>query len=283
VNLRLRGRRGTLTGAGAAALTAAAVFMAPTAAAAPADQAEDAAQAVQEQAQEAVGEAEQALEEARKEARRAADESSKRAQQEAEEAVDEAEQALQDAREEAEQAADEAQQQAGDVFGSMPKTDMGDWLPDDLRQDLKELQDLPALERAQELQQIVQDGMSGDYGNEVENWTERIGGLISSLPQDLRQDIQNVFGQEPEEARADVRQIVEGAVDGDYGADVERWADWLRNTSQRWDLSRAIQGAPADVSDDVPDDIMDRLPADVRKQIPNDVLKQIEEQLQGSN
>ena len=213
MNLRLRGRRGTATGAGAAALTAAAVFMAPAATAAPADEAGKAAQAVQEQAERAVNEAEQALEEARQQAQGAAEQGSNR-----------------------------AEDQAQDVFGSMPEEDMGDWLPDDLRQDLQSLPDLPASERAQELQDIVRSALSGDYGDEVESWTERIGGLISSLPQDLRQDIQRVFGQEPEEARADIRQIMEGAVDGEYGADVEKWADRLRNTAQRWDLSRAIQG-----------------------------------------
>ncbi|WP_166532309.1 hypothetical protein [Blastococcus xanthinilyticus] len=272
-----------MTGAGAAALTAAAVFMAPAAAAAPSDDMREAAEAAQEQAQDAVNEAEQALEEARQEAEQVAEEGSERAQQEAEETVDEAEQALEEAQQEAEQALDEAEKTAQDVFGSMQQVDMGDWLPDDLQQDLSNLSDLPADERAQELQEIVQNGLSGDYGNEVESWTERIGGVISGLPQDLRQDIQSVFGQEPEEARADIRQIVEGAVDGEYGQDVEQWADWLRNTAQRWDLSRAIQGSsPAEMSGNLPDNIMDRLPADVREQIPNDVLERIEDQLQGN-
>ena len=247
-----------MTGAGAAALTAAAVFMAPAAAAAPADDAGEAARSVQEQAEQAVNEAEQALERARQQAREAA-----------------------------EQGGNLAEDQAQDVFGSMPEANMGDWLPDDLRQDLQSLQDLPASERAQELQDIVRSALSGDYGDEVERWTERIGGLISSLPQDLRQDIQGVFGQEPEEARADIRQIMEGAVDGEYGEDVEKWADRLRETAQRWDLSRAVQGArmdmPGGMMDGMQGNIMDRIPDDVLQRIPSDVREEMQNRLQSNN
>ncbi|MDT0277029.1 hypothetical protein [Blastococcus goldschmidtiae] len=238
-----------MTGAGAAALTAAAVLVAPAAAAAPADELEDAAQAAQEQSEQALDEARETLDEAQEEAEQAAEEGSDEAQQRAQQAVEDAEQALEDARQEAEQAVDQARGDAADVFGSMPKIDPGDWLPDDLRRDLADLQDLPADERAEELQDIAQEGLSGSYGDEVENWTERIGGLIASLPRELRQDIQSLFGQEPEEARADLRQIMEGAVDGEYGEDVEEWADWLRDTAQRWDLARAIQGSPAGQDD----------------------------------
>ncbi len=305
-----------MTGAGAAALTAAAVFMAPAAAAAPADQLEDAAQAAQEEAeqaidqaqesledardeaeqavdggsddaresaqqaiedaqqalenardeaeqaveaggdeaqeraQQAIEEAQQALDNARDEAEQAVEEGSNEAQERAQQAIEEAQQTLENAQDEAEQAVDRARGDAADVFGSMPQIGMGDWLPDDLRRDLQELQDLPADERGQELQDIAREGLSGSYGDEVEDWTERIGGLISSLPRELRQDIQAVFGQEPEEARGDLRQIMEGAVDGEYGEDVEQWADWLRDNAQRWDLARIIQGSSGAGQDD---------------------------------
>ncbi|SFF46031.1 hypothetical protein [Blastococcus tunisiensis] len=256
MTLRARGRRHALASAGAAALTAAAVFAGPAASAAPMDDAEQAVEAVQEEAQQAIDEAEQALDDAREQAEDAANEGEDEAQQaveEAEEALEDtreqAEQAVEDAREQAEQAAEdagdaaaEAREQAEDAFGDLPQVDAGDWLPDDLREDLEGLQDLPAGERTQRLQEIVQNAVGGDYGDEAERWSERLGGLIASLPQDLRRDIQGVFGQEPEEARADVRQIIEDAVDGEYGDDVEKWADWLRNTAQRWDLARSIQG-----------------------------------------
>lgn len=253
VNLRLRARRGTVTGAGAAALTAAAVLLAPAAAAAPADELEDAVKAAQEEAEQAQEEAEQALDEARDaldeardEAEQAAEGGSDEARERARQAVEEAEQALEDARREAEEAVDQAREDAADVFGSMPRIGIGDWLPDGLRRDLQELQDLPADERAEELQDIAEDGLEGDYGDEVEDWTERFGELLSSLPEELRQDIRSLFGQEAEEARDDLRQIMEGAVDGEYGPEVEEWADWLRETAQRWDLAGAIQGNPDD-------------------------------------
>lgn len=242
VDLRRRGRRSILGGAGAAALTATAVVMAPVAAAAPADDAREAVEAVQQEAEGAVDEAEEALERARQEASEATEGGSDRAEQEAREAVGEAERALEEARQQAEQAIEDAQEQAEDLVGTMPKIDFGDWLPDFLERDLQQLQEAPADERAEELEDIVRSGLDGEYGNEVESWTERLGGLISSLPEDLRQDIRGVMGQDPEEARDDVRQIVERAVDGEYGAEVEEWADWLRDTAQRWDLGSAIQG-----------------------------------------
>ncbi|WP_164704549.1 hypothetical protein [Blastococcus litoris] len=245
MTMRSRGRRHALAGAGAAALTAAAVFVGPAASAAPSDQIEQAAEAVQEEAEEAVEEAEAALEEAQEQAEEATGE----AREEAQEAVDEAEAAVEDARQQAEQAleeaqqqADEAQESAGDVFGDLPRVSPGDWLPDDLREDLESLQQTPASERTERLQEIIDAATDGDYGDEVQRWSQRMGGLLASLPQELRQDIQQVIGQEPEEARADVRQIVEDAVDGEYGEDVEQWADWLRDTAQRWDLARSIQG-----------------------------------------
>jgi hypothetical protein len=249
MTMRSRGRRHALAGAGAAALTAAAVFVGPAASAAPSDRVEQAAEAVQEEAEEAVEEAEAALDEAQEQAEDATEQS----RDEAQEAVEEAEAALEDARQQAEQAledaqqeagdaADQAQEQAEDVFGDLPRMDAGEWLPDDLREDLESLQEMPAGERTERLQEIVDAAMDGDYGDEVQRWSQRMGSLLASFPQELRQDIQQVFGQEPEEARADVRQIVEDAVDGEYGQDVEQWADWLRDTAQRWDLARSIQG-----------------------------------------
>ncbi|MGY2084813.1 hypothetical protein [Blastococcus sp. SYSU DS0539] len=300
-----------MTGAGAAALTAAAVFMAPAAVAAPADEVREAVEAVQEQAERAVAEAEQALEDARQEAEQAAGNGSARAQREAEQAVAEAEEALQDAQQEAgtvddraqreaeqavseaeqaledaqreaeqaaengsaraqqqaeqavteaeqalrdvrqearqaldeaRQAADEAQRQAEDALGNLPTIKFGDWLPDHLQRDLQELQDTPASQRTQELEDIVQDALDGDYGARAENLSERFGGMLASLPPTLRQDIRDVLGQEPEEARADVRRIMEDAVDGEYGPEVEKWAHWLRETARSWDLAGAIQG-----------------------------------------
>ncbi|WP_324277759.1 hypothetical protein [Blastococcus brunescens] len=235
MTLRSRGRRHALAGAGAAALTAAAVFVGPAASASPIDQAEQAAEEAQQEAQQAVEDAEQALEDARQRAEQAVEDAQREAEEAADEAADEAQQ-------EAGDAADDAREQAEDAFGNIPQMDAGEWLPDDLREDLEGLEELPAGERTERLQEIVRSAVDGDYGDEAQRWSQRVGGLLSSLPQDLRQDIQGVFGQEPEEARADVRQIMEDAVDGEYGEDVEKWADWLRDTAQRWDLARSIQG-----------------------------------------
>lgn len=290
MNLRVRGRRGAVAGAGAAALTAAAVFVAPAAVAAPADDAEQAVEEVQEQARQAVEEAEQALEVARQEA-----ENSTRVQRQAEQAVEEAQQALEEARQQAEealdgvqqdggQAVDDAQRQTQDALGDLPTIQFFDWLPDNLQQ---ARQGTPASDSAQELDDIVQDGLSGDYRDEAGPMTERLGGMLAALPPELRRDIQDLRGQEPEETRAEVRRIVERAVDGEYGAEVQKVADWMRETAQRWDLAGAIQGRTMDMPevpmDETQGDIMDRIPDDILQRIPSDVLDEMRNRLPGNS
>ncbi|MGY1711784.1 hypothetical protein ACI8AC_19985 [Geodermatophilus sp. SYSU D00758] len=218
MNLRRNGRRSAVVGAGAATLTAAALVLGPgTAVGAPADP---------------VGEATQAAQDAAETAQQAAEDAARAAQ----DAADQAARAAQDA---ADAAGDAAQDAAGDV--DVPADHM-DWLPEDLRQDLEAVQDLPADERADRLQQIFSDAVAGEYGEQVENWAERMLQFLDQLPADLRNDLQGVVGMEPRQAQEQLQQIWQGVLGGEYGEDVRMWGRWLQQTFQQWDLGTIIQG-----------------------------------------
>lgn len=225
MNLRRGGRRGAIVGAGAATLTAAALAFGPgTAVGAPADPVDEATQAMQE----AVDGARQAAEGAAK----AAEEAARAAQRAADEATRAAESA----------GSGEGAADSGDDRGIDTSPDQMDWLSEDLQNDLADLQDLPADQRADEVENILRDAMSGDYGDEVENWSERMVDFMDALPRDLQDDLQNVVGMQGDEAHEELQQIWGGVMDGDYGRDVRMWGTWLRQSFQQWNLGEVIQG-----------------------------------------
>jgi ABC-type transporter Mla subunit MlaD len=217
-------------GAGAATLTAAALVLGPgTAVGTPTDPAEEVTQAAGEAidaARQAAEDAAQAAEDAARTARDAADQATKAAEDAAEAAGDAA-------RNSADTAND------ADINATSDETD---WLPQDLQDDLADLQDMPADQRADEVQQIFRSAVTGEYGEDVENWTERMVKFMDALPQDLQDDLQNLVGMEPEAAHEQLQQIWQGVLDGDYGQDVEMWGKWLQQTFRQWNLGQLIEG-----------------------------------------
>jgi len=207
-------------GAGAATMTAAALLLGPSAAVAEPTNPADQSQAVQE----AVDQARQAAEDAARAAQDAA--------QSAQEAADQAEQAVRDATDGGPGGADRIDVTEGQV----------DWLPQNLQDDLQNLQDLPADQRAEKIQQILQNAATGHYGDAVENWAERMVDFADALPQDLRNDLQGVMGMQPGAAQQRLQEIWQGALNGDYGREVQRWGQWAQQTFQQWDLGEVIQG-----------------------------------------
>ena len=228
MNLRRNGRRSVIVGTGAATLTAAALALGPgTAVAEPTDPADEITQAVEE----AVDAARQAAEDAAQSAEDAA-------------------RAAQDAAAQATKAAEDAAAAAGDSMedsgdsGDIDATpDQVDWIPQDLQEDLENLQDMSGDERAEELEQILQDAVTGDYGEEVENWAERMTDFMDVLPQDLQSDLQNVIGMEGEAAQEQLQQVWQGVLDGEYGEDVEMWGTFLQRSFQQWNLGDIIEGS----------------------------------------
>ncbi len=240
MNLRRSGRRGAVVGAGAATLTAAALVLGPgTAVGASAAPVDEATQAMQE----AVDDARQAAEDAAQAAEDAA-QAAKEAAQAAQDAVDQATQAAEEA-EDADEPAHSGTKDAADTADDEDidtSPDEVDWLGEDLQNDLAYLQDLPADQRAEEVQQIFRDAVIGNYGEEVENWAERMVDFMDALPQDLQNDLQNAAGMQGDEAQEQLQQIWEGVLDGDYGQDVEMWGMWLRQSFQQWNLGQVIVG-----------------------------------------
>ncbi|RFU18976.1 hypothetical protein [Geodermatophilus marinus] len=216
-------------GAGAAVLTAAAVLVGPGAAAAPSDPVGRAVSAAEEAAE--------AAQEAADQARRAAQDAADAAQGAARDATAAAEDAAGDAAAAAEDGAEDA---AGDAAAD-GDTGHLDWVPEDLRQDLQDLQDVPADQRADEVERVLGDARDGEYGDRAEMWAQRWSDVLDRLPQDLRADLQGVLAAEPEQARAELRGIWERALDGGYGSTVQMWARWLGENAGQWDVGGTAQ------------------------------------------
>lgn len=230
MNLRKNGRRSAIAGAGAATLTAAALALGPgTAIGAPADPRAGMSQA----AEEAIDAARQAAEDAAQAAQDAA--------RAAQDAADQATQATQAAEAAGGAARDSADTADDAVIDATP--DEVDWLPRKPQDDLADLQDLPAEQRAQEVEQILSDAVTGEYGEEVENWSERMVDFMDALPRDLQNDLHDVMGMEGDAAQEQLRRIWQGVLDGDYGQDVEMWGRWLQQSFQQWDLGQLVEGS----------------------------------------
>jgi hypothetical protein len=113
---------------------------------------------------------------------------------------------------------------------------MDEWIPEDLQQDLQALEDVPADERAGAMQDIVTGALSGEYGEDIENRTEDLRGVWSSLPTNLRSDLASAFGEEPEQIGDELAQVFDNARSGEYGQSVESWTDWMAGTMSSWDV-----------------------------------------------
>ena len=248
MNLRRSGRRSAVVGAGAATLTAAALVLAPgTAVASPADEAVQAMQEAVDDARQAMDDARRAAEDAAK----AAEDAARAAQDAADQAIEAAEDAAANAGDAAENAGDATENAAedmtdeagdsGDTGDVMDENNSVDWLTEDLRNDLENLEGLPAEERAQELERIIRNAVTGDYGERVENWSERMVDFMDALPQELQNDLQNVLGMQPEQAQEELRQIWQGVLGGEYGEDAEMWGMWLQHSFQQWNLGDIIE------------------------------------------
>jgi hypothetical protein len=129
-----------------------------------------------------------------------------------------------------------AEETSGADSGDTDVTDMDRLIPEDLQQDLQDLREMPADERVAAMQDVVTGALSGDYGEDIESWTEDLRGVWSSLPSDLRSDVASAFGQEPEQVGEELAQVFEDARDGEYGQSVQFWTDWATGTVSSWDI-----------------------------------------------
>lgn len=110
-------------------------------------------------------------------------------------------------------------------------------LPADLRVDLQALKTLPIDERRDEIRDIREDALQGDYGPGVQAKAERIRAhslaAWTTMPADLRADLLELRGAEPEERRVLAEQIAQNALAGDYGDTAQATAERIRE-SELW-------------------------------------------------
>lgn len=120
---------------------------------------------------------------------------------------------------------------AGDDTGDGPRVPCGAvWsqLPQDLRDDLTAVRDLPAGERAEALRAVRRDALDGDYGPRVQRFAERrderVRAVRRAMPAELRQDLREARRLDGD-ARADAYdEIRVDALGGEYGERVQQVA-----------------------------------------------------------
>lgn len=101
-------------------------------------------------------------------------------------------------------------------------------LPQDLRDDLTAVRDLPDGEKADALRAIRRDALDGDYGPQVQRFAERrderVRAVRRALPAELRSDLREARRLDGEERADAYREIRDGALAGEYGDRVQQVA-----------------------------------------------------------
>lgn len=97
-------------------------------------------------------------------------------------------------------------------------------LSEDLRADLRKLRTLEPAPRQESAAKIWQDALDGRYGTRVQLRAEEAQRRFRSLPGKLQDDIKELrrfSGEERAEQRTEIR---DKALAGEYGRQVQRWA-----------------------------------------------------------
>lgn len=95
-------------------------------------------------------------------------------------------------------------------------------LPEALRADLRTLEPAPRQEAAAK---IWQDALDGRYGTRVELRAEAAQRRFRALPGQLQDDIEELRGLSGEERTEQRTEIRDKALSGEYGRQVQRWAE----------------------------------------------------------
>ncbi|WP_210593474.1 hypothetical protein [Streptomyces sp. GESEQ-35] len=97
-------------------------------------------------------------------------------------------------------------------------------LPSELRADLRELRTLEPEQRRAAAARIWQDALAGDYGARVRIRALEARHRYEGLPEELRDDIEDLRGLDDEERDDALHHIRDKALDGAYGDRIARWA-----------------------------------------------------------
>lgn len=98
-------------------------------------------------------------------------------------------------------------------------------LPEALRADLRKLRSLEPAPRQEAAAKIWQDALDGRYGTRVELRAEEAQRRFQALPAQLRDDIKELRGFSGEERTEQRTEIRDKALSGEYGRQVQRWAE----------------------------------------------------------
>ncbi|MGW4757222.1 hypothetical protein [Streptomyces chartreusis] len=98
-------------------------------------------------------------------------------------------------------------------------------LPEALRADLRELRSLEPAPRQEAAAKIWQDALDGHYGTRVELRAEEAQRRFQALPGQLQDDIKDLRGLTGDERTEQRTEIRDKALSGEYGRQVQRWAE----------------------------------------------------------
>ncbi|MGW1364457.1 hypothetical protein ACWCQP_44515 [Streptomyces chartreusis] len=98
-------------------------------------------------------------------------------------------------------------------------------LPEALRADLRELRTLEPAQRQEAAAKIWQDALDGHYGTRVELRAEEAQRRFQALPGQLQDDIKDLRGLTGDERTEQRTEIRDKALSGEYGRQVQRWAE----------------------------------------------------------
>ncbi|RSO09202.1 hypothetical protein DMH26_01775 [Streptomyces sp. WAC 05379] len=98
-------------------------------------------------------------------------------------------------------------------------------LPEALRADLRKLRTLEPAPRQEAAAKIWQDALDGRYGTRVELRAEAAQRRFRALPGQLQDDIEELRGLSGEERTEQRTEIRDKALSGEYGRQVQRWAE----------------------------------------------------------
>lgn len=106
-------------------------------------------------------------------------------------------------------------------------------LPQELREDLKAVQDLSDADKPAAIREIRADALAGGYGEKVATAAERIKErrtrLFTRLPEDLQADLKALKALPDAEKVAYAREIRSDALAGEYGERVQAFSEKMQD------------------------------------------------------
>lgn len=100
-------------------------------------------------------------------------------------------------------------------------------VPAELRDQFGALRDVPADQRLAELERIRDAALAGEYGADAKAGAQRLVSVLAMLPPELTADLEALVGTEEAQIPDAVERIRDRALGGDYGAQVEGYAERL--------------------------------------------------------